>query len=642
MENDLKINGDVAFQEEGHKYFNLKDPTIKYTSVTTLIGKYEQPFDSKWVSRYKAVEKLVPADVWKRERGGFWKNKRIPTEFLEVQGVTEEEVSRVQQELLDEWAATTRESCERGTKIHAAIEQSFYKAGDAVNLQKFGIGGKFVCKKDYSDLDLEYGVYPEYLIYYDSPYVDLHIAGQIDLLVKNGNNITIGDWKGLPLDTKIPTIDGWSTIAELNVGDYIFDKDGYPTKIINKSEIHHNPCYKITFDNGLSITADHEHKWLISFKKQKSKKRPDGYEHVVMTTEEIFCYLENLEERRGDLIPKIINPKPLECLEAELPIDPYVLGVWLGNGSKACGLVTQAKGSPVWDEIRKRGYQIGENSQHNPDRENVEMRTIYGLRTELVKLNLLNNKHIPVMYQRASFQQRLDLLRGFMDTDGYFHPKRKRFVMSTGQEWQKTDLVRLLATFGIKPTVFEYYKKLNGKKFQVWDVCFSTDIFNPFLTRNQEIEQVGNQNNRTFRNIEKVEIVDTIPTQCLEVDSPSHTFLCTEEMLVTHNSNKELKFKGFYDSYSKSEKKMKYPLTNISDCNFNHYQLQLSTYAWILQKINPNFNIERLFICHFPHEGGEKIYEVQYLKEEVEKMLKHYAKMQQLEKQKQKYARIEY
>lgn len=64
----LKINGDVAFQENGHKYFNLKNPSIEYISVTTLISRYEIPFESSWVSKYKALERLMPADVWKKEK----------------------------------------------------------------------------------------------------------------------------------------------------------------------------------------------------------------------------------------------------------------------------------------------------------------------------------------------------------------------------------------------------------------------------------------------------------------------------------------------------------------------------------------------------------------------------------------------
>ena len=301
MEYD-KINKDVWFREKDHKYGNIKDPSIQYISVTTLIGKYEQPFDSDFVSKYKALEKLLPSDIWKKEKGAIWKNHNIPKDFLEVYNINEKELNKVQQEILDEWARINKESCERGTKIHAKLENSFYKVGSNITLKKFGIGGKFECKKDYSDLDLEYGIYPEYLIYYDNPKLDLHIAGQIDLLIKDGYDLIIGDWK-----------------------------------------------------------------------------------------------------------------------------------------------------------------------------------------------------------------------------------------------------------------------------------------------TNAKIDQ-----------------------------------------------------KGFYNASTKSTKKMKYPLTNIEDCNLWHYYLQLSTYAWMLQKINSDFNIKRLFIYHFDHEGNETLYEVPYLKDDVEKMLKHFAKQQKLEKQKKKYERIQY
>lgn len=190
-----KINGRVWFREADHVYGNLDDPSIKYTSVTTLIGKYEPKFDKEFVSRYKALEKILSADAWKKEKSGIWKAHRIPKDFLEVYNISEEELNRAQQDILDEWAESNRQSCERGTKIHAQLEHAFYKAGTGITLKKFGIGGKFECKKNYNELNLEYGVYPEYLIYYDNPKIGLHIAGQIDLLVKSGNNIYIADHK---------------------------------------------------------------------------------------------------------------------------------------------------------------------------------------------------------------------------------------------------------------------------------------------------------------------------------------------------------------------------------------------------------------------------------------------------------------
>ena len=190
-----KQNGLIAFNDAEHRYWNVNDESIKYTSVTTLIGKYEPEFDKEFVSKYKALERLIPSDVWKKEKGGIWKSHRIPDEFLEVHNISKEELNKVQQDILDEWAETNRIACERGTKIHSQLENSFYNAGSNITLKKFGIGGKFECKKNYNELDLEYGIYPEYLIYYDNPELGLHIAGQIDLLIKSGNDIFIGDHK---------------------------------------------------------------------------------------------------------------------------------------------------------------------------------------------------------------------------------------------------------------------------------------------------------------------------------------------------------------------------------------------------------------------------------------------------------------
>ena len=190
-----KVNGDVGFLEGPHKYVNLKDSSIQYTSVTTLIEKYGKEFDKEFVSKYKALERLIPADNWKKEKGAIWKSHKIPEGVLEVYSITPEDLNKVQQEILDEWAETNRIACERGTKIHAQLENSFYNAGSNITLKKFGIGGKFKCEKNYNELDMEYGLYPEYLIYYDNSKLNLHIAGQIDLIVKSGNDIYIIDHK---------------------------------------------------------------------------------------------------------------------------------------------------------------------------------------------------------------------------------------------------------------------------------------------------------------------------------------------------------------------------------------------------------------------------------------------------------------
>lgn len=190
-----KQNGNIAFAEKEHKYWDVTNPDKDYISVTTLIHSFTNPFDADFWSAYKALERLLDKDSWKIEKKSLLNSKKFNKEILDAYDINENDFNKVQQDILDEWDEENRKSCERGTKIHAELENSFYKAGKNVNLQKFGIGGKFECRKDYSDLDLEYGVYPEYLISRTSEDGILRIAGQVDLIVKSGNDLWIIDHK---------------------------------------------------------------------------------------------------------------------------------------------------------------------------------------------------------------------------------------------------------------------------------------------------------------------------------------------------------------------------------------------------------------------------------------------------------------
>ena len=190
-----KQNGNIAFVEETHKYFDVTNPEATFTSVTTMIHSYTQPFDKDFWSAYKALEKLLPKDVWNVEKKSLLSTKKFDKVLLELHNIDENDFNKEQQGILDEWDEENRKSCDRGTKIHADLENSFYSKKDNINLSKFEIGGKFECRKDYSELDIENGVYPEYLISRVSPDGKLRIAGQIDLLVKKGNKIIIADWK---------------------------------------------------------------------------------------------------------------------------------------------------------------------------------------------------------------------------------------------------------------------------------------------------------------------------------------------------------------------------------------------------------------------------------------------------------------
>lgn len=224
-----KKNGNVAFNNDEHCYWNVND-NERYISVTTLIHRFTQPFDKEFWSAYKALEKLLPKDSWTIEKKSLLNLKKFNKSLLDVYNISENDFNRVQQGILDDWDNENKKSCERGTRIHEEIENSFYKNPTNISLQKFGIGGKFECKRDYPELDLEYGVYPEYLIYRESDDGILRIAGQVDLIVKQGNEITIIDHK---TNKKIDQKSGYNTTTRSNV------KMKYPLNTLDDCNFYH-------------------------------------------------------------------------------------------------------------------------------------------------------------------------------------------------------------------------------------------------------------------------------------------------------------------------------------------------------------------------------------------------------------------
>ena len=190
-----KRNGNICFNEDEHIYWDETCPDQKFVSVTTLIHSFTQPFDKDFWSAYKALEKLLSKEEWAIEKKSLLNTKKFDKVLLEMYNISENDFNREQQAILDAWDEENRKSCERGTKIHADLENSFYKKKKDIDISKFQIGGKFVCEKDRTELDLENAVYPEYLISRVSEDGKLRIAGQIDLLVKKGNKLIIGDYK---------------------------------------------------------------------------------------------------------------------------------------------------------------------------------------------------------------------------------------------------------------------------------------------------------------------------------------------------------------------------------------------------------------------------------------------------------------
>lgn len=190
-----KENNDVIYSDGPHVYLSKEDGS-RYISVTTLIGEYENKFNEAFFSKYKALEALADPDHFSIIKQGLLNTQIWKPELISKLKIDETEFENKVQEILDGWHSTRDEACEHGTWVHSLAETSFYGKTD-FDLSTFGcpnLVGKYSCKQGYYPKKLEDGIYPEYLVSWVSP-EGLKISGQVDLLVRDGNDLFIFDYK---------------------------------------------------------------------------------------------------------------------------------------------------------------------------------------------------------------------------------------------------------------------------------------------------------------------------------------------------------------------------------------------------------------------------------------------------------------
>lgn len=326
-------------------------------------------------------------------------------------------------------------------------------------------------------------------------------------------HIVVIDFKGLPLDTLLPTPTGWTTMKSVVVGDKLIDRLGNICTVTAKSSVKQLGCYEIVFDDTTKIICDEEHRWTL-------------------TSGEVKCVTDL---QIGDFIP---TAEPLQLPEAQLPLDPYVLGIWLADGKHTSGEIAKPD-EFIWQEIQRRGFEISHNYEK---REGFcQQRTVKGLRTKLTELNILGDKQIPQIYLRASSQQRLDLLRGIMDGDGSANHKRKQVTLNTIRLDFAEQVSELLLSLGQRSLISPYVAKGYGKEVQAYYVSFRPRNLNPFLLprKADKVLITWGAGESWRRRVQRVTKVMPTPTQCVMVDSPDHTFLCSRQFVPTHNTGRK-------------------------------------------------------------------------------------------------------
>ncbi|QOR72907.1 replicative DNA helicase [Ruania alkalisoli] len=416
--------------------------------------------------------------------------------------------------------------------------------------------------------------------------------------------------KALALDTPLPTPRGWTTMGDVAVGDDLIAADGTPTRVVAATDVMiDRPCYEVTFDDGTTIVADAQHEWLTDTRasRRSAQAAASGYNGhrtqrtcaEVRTTEDIAATLRcTTADRR--LNHSVKNAESLDLPNAQLSLDPYLLGVWLGDGHSAGARYT-SDDPEIAMRIEARGYDVNRGAGRTyslhlpvpevaarecvvcgasfvpatsqvktcgrscggrakgmggglnivptcPDcggqssglRQCAQCRDDHGTVVGLLRgLDVLNNKHIPAVYLRASESQRRDLLAGLLDTDGTVSPTGAvQFTVTN--ERLALDVRELVHSLGYRTGFTQ--RPVSGRSVAsstAYTLTFTTadDVFWLERKRLAHKERATRATpRRTQRIITAVRQVQSVPVRCVQIDHPSHLYLASRSMVPTHNS----------------------------------------------------------------------------------------------------------
>jgi deoxycytidine triphosphate deaminase len=342
--------------------------------------------------------------------------------------------------------------------------------------------------------------------------------------------------KALALDTPVPTPDGWRTIGDLEPGDWVYAPSGQEIPVTAVSEVMlDRPCREVRFSDETSVVADADHLWQVRTHDDPPDRRR------VLTTDQIARTV-----RRGSGYRWHLDQcRPVQYSERELPIDPYVLGAWLGDGTSTAAVIT-CDDHPILREIEMAGhsihrasgpivYRIG-GTGHSRDARTGQYVQNSSLSSALRRLGVLGHKRIPDEYMQAGVNQRRALLEGLMDTDGYVDTLG-RCDITTIDRTLAEQYAELIAGLGHRPVIATKTATLYGKVCGLrHEVTFTPREIVFRLPRKRARQQLTQRFN-CGRSIVGVRPVASVPVRCIQVGSEDGTFLITRRFIPTHNSS---------------------------------------------------------------------------------------------------------
>jgi hypothetical protein len=370
-----------------------------------------------------------------------------------------------------------------------------------------------------------------------------------------------GGGKAQPLDALISTPFGFKPMGCVRVGDALSHPSGTSTFVIGLHPQGTKPIYRLTFSDGASCEATDEHLWLVRFSsKQKKQERNSGNRGVIRTSQWLFDYMQKVENQKRKAYPIIPLSRPVQYTlgrgrgrQAARDIDPYLLGVLIGDGHLKRHISFTSADPEIATYIEDAGYSVTHQSGTYTYRI-VGERLADGTRTPNRALAVIrelgldvgsSDKFVPKYFFTASIAERVAIIQGLLDTDGY--ADSRGHISFTSVSRQLAEDVQFIArSLGGKATITSdtgSYRDPTGTQITcqpAYTVYITIDQPGALFRlarkkkRCQSYEFNGG-NSAVGRRLVRVEYVGEKEAQCITVDNPDGLYI-TNDFIVTHNS----------------------------------------------------------------------------------------------------------
>lgn len=340
--------------------------------------------------------------------------------------------------------------------------------------------------------------------------------------------VAIGDTqfgKALKSDTPILTTDGWVKHGDLRVGMQVFGRDGLPKRVLDVLPTTTGRLFEVELRDGTILTCSEQHQWSGYRKMHTADKKGWEKRPMVVSLPELAAITNQAAAKSRPFV--LDASEPIEMPERDLLVDPYLFGVWLGDGNSRTGIISL--GVEDREAVEHFGHEVPSNSRGGA----MFSVRVPGLTASLRRLGVLGGKRVPEEYLMASQVQRLALVQGLMDTDG--HAADAGACEFTNTNRQIIDsMLFLLRSLGMRPRVTEHVGRLDGVEHKTyWRVCFRATLPVFRLERKLRRTRVSTDRIDMRRSVVAVREVEPGDAQCITVEGG--LYLAGEQLTVTHN-----------------------------------------------------------------------------------------------------------